>query len=82
MNPMYPSSTPNPSPIPKNQCPVLLEAQNALDISIDFRRSLRRLRKKLTLCRDCELEGECEALNAYKARIIAAIDEVAETWVH
>ncbi len=70
------------SPPFKEQCPVLQEAQNVLDISLDFRRSLRRLRKKLSLCRDCELEGECTAFNTYKARIIAAIDEVAETWVH
>jgi hypothetical protein len=66
---------------PSSNCPVLEEAQHVLDLSQDMCKAMRRLSKKIKLCKQCEKEGECPALKLFQDQIRAAIDEMSQDWL-
>jgi hypothetical protein len=61
-------------------CPIREEAEQAIQLSKDFLKSLHRLRRSLRKCRRCPARPECKLLREWNAQIDQAIDEVNEEW--
>jgi hypothetical protein len=61
-------------------CPIRRDAEQAFELSKDFLKSLRKLRRSLRKCRRCPAGPECKLLREWNAQIDQAIDEVNQEW--
>lgn len=66
---------------PTQPCPVLIEAEHVLDATHDLGKAMRRFRRKLRLCRECDQEGACPAIQYFQVQIRTAIAELSEDWM-
>ena len=61
-------------------CPIRIEAEQTVQLSKDFLKSLRKLRRSLHKCRRCAARPECRLLQEWNATVDQAIDEVRQEW--
>ena len=57
------------------ECPVL---RRASDLSLEIKRSLRRLEKTLEMCRPCLRRDECDATDLVREAVVNAAREILE----
>jgi hypothetical protein len=65
-------------PIPPN-CPILPDARRLSDLTSDAARVIRRIRRNLILCNECNGQ-ECPVLREYTHMIDQAIQEIVIEW--
>lgn len=63
-----------------SKCPVIINAEDALEKAKDLNKAFRKLRKSLTLCHDCENQDDCPILRDLDSQINTALDELMEEW--
>lgn len=61
-------------------CPVLRDTGQAVQLSHDLTRSLRRLRRDLGRCQSCERVAACTILAHFNGLVNQAIEEVVAEW--
>jgi hypothetical protein len=61
-------------------CPIREEAEQTIELSRNFLKSLRKLRRSLRKCQSCPARQECKLLRGWNSQIEQAIDEVNEEW--
>jgi hypothetical protein len=61
-------------------CPIKQDAERTIELSRDFLKSLRKLRRSLRKCKKCAAGPDCKLLREWNAQIEQAIDEVNEEW--
>ena len=62
-------------------CQGLRQARRVYRASLEFAHMLRRLRKGLTHCRDCRMNGNCDELESLLAQVQAEILEISQEWL-
>jgi hypothetical protein len=61
-------------------CPIRQDAEQTVELSKNYLKSLRKLRRSLRKCLKCAARPECSLLREWNAQIDQAIDEVNEEW--
>jgi len=73
---------------PPAGCPIAPDINQVLDLSDDFNRAIRQLRRKLDACEKCPLDDlpqngnlhHCGFRQAFQERVKAVIQEVTGEW--
>jgi len=85
MNPSTndPSSTPIPPILPdgpRPTCPILLEANSALDKAHDLRKALRHLSRSTRRCLTCPENNSCPSIRYIDHSVDRAIQQLTRDW--
>lgn len=62
------------------KCPVIVNAEIALESAQNMNRAIRKLSKSLSLCKECENQDDCPVLRDIDSQISIALDEIMEEW--
>ena len=65
---------------PLTTCPVKKYTDDVLSDSYQLNLSLRKLRRSMRHCAECEGADECLIMRDFNTKFEAAIDEVVEQW--
>jgi len=68
------------SPTDPSTCPVILDAQSALDHAHNFNAAIRKLTRSIKLCFSCDLADGCLNIREISRQIDLAILEVNQEW--
>lgn len=62
------------------KCPVIVNAELALESAQNTNRAIRKFSKSLSLCKECESQDDCPILRDIDSQISIALDEIMEEW--
>lgn len=62
------------------KCPVIVNAEIALESAQNLNRAFRKLTKSISLCKKCENQDDCPILKDIDSQISIALDEIMEEW--
>ena len=61
-------------------CPLYPEMQSIQESSKALAKSIRRLRRKLNVCKSCEAFEDCPVMAEFNRSVQTAIQEISDEW--
>lgn len=62
------------------ECPLYPEMLNIQETSATLVKSIRRLRRKLNICKTCECLDNCQVMAQFSRDVQSAVQEISDEW--